>query len=221
VSQRVWQGNKNGENIGGFMPFCSKCGTEVLEDVKFCSKCGASQNAEDTKVPNKIHPQRVSIIISCVFGILAVFMPWAVVTGTTLRGAETHSINGIGLDVGWLTFGFFMAPLLMAIFGDKEKPLVNSWIIWAGFVNISTGIAAFFFLEDIVTTYGFISKKISAGFGIYFVAFAGASVFFQSIERKYNLSKKLDDMNNDLDKEIEELKKNKVNKPNNPHDWLK
>lgn len=24
------------------MPFCSKCGAEVLEDVKFCTKCGAS-----------------------------------------------------------------------------------------------------------------------------------------------------------------------------------
>jgi hypothetical protein len=40
-------GQQKRENIGGFMPFCSKCGTEVPEDVKFSTKCGNTLQKEE------------------------------------------------------------------------------------------------------------------------------------------------------------------------------
>jgi len=192
------------------MPFCVKCGTEVPEDTKFCSKCGASQSTENIKVSNKIHTQRLDIIISCVLGMLAVFMPWANITGTTLIGKETltlNGINGFGSDgTSWISLGTFIISLLIAILkGDKKNPVYDSRIGFAGFINMAFGIAALFFLEDMVTTSGFITKKISVGFGIYILIGSGANIFFMSIGRIANkifarMDKKLDDMNDKLAK---------------------
>jgi uncharacterized protein (TIGR02145 family) len=48
--------NKNRElNIGGFMPFCSKCGTEVPENDNFCPKCGnASQSKQNSIIKSAL-----------------------------------------------------------------------------------------------------------------------------------------------------------------------
>jgi hypothetical protein len=219
VFPRVWRGKqKQGYKIGGIMPFCSKCGTEVLEDVKFCSKCGASQDTENIKVSNNIHVQRLDIIISCVFGMLAVFMPWVNITGTTLIGKETLTLNGISDGSGWVTFGFFIIPFLIAILGDRKKPLFNSWVAWAGFLNMTTGIAYFFFLEDLVTTSGFITKKLSVGIGIYILTISGANILLTSIGRiASKIFKKLDD---NLVKLDDKLTKIETEQQEKKQSWL-
>jgi predicted amidophosphoribosyltransferase len=40
------------QSIGGFMPFCPKCGTEISEDVKFCQKCATNPQSNPSNIEN-------------------------------------------------------------------------------------------------------------------------------------------------------------------------
>ena len=41
-----------------FMPYCSKCGSEVKEEMKFCPKCGASTTLEEAVTAERYRSEK-------------------------------------------------------------------------------------------------------------------------------------------------------------------
>jgi len=90
---------ENGKNIGGFMPFCSKCGTQVPEGSQFCSSCGNKQgeqrgNSLGNFLGDAWNPGKTIIAIALIIAFVMMFIPWIQLATSPAGGSVTA--NGWG-----------------------------------------------------------------------------------------------------------------------------
>jgi len=85
------------------MPFCSKCGTEVPENVSFCQKCGnAMQGGQKGNISSTLNgilgsswnPGKTITSIALAIAFIAMFLPWAQLAYSAAGGSVTA--NGWG-----------------------------------------------------------------------------------------------------------------------------
>jgi len=114
---------ENGKNIGGFMPFCSKCGTQVPEGSQFCSSCGNKQgeqrgNSLGNFLGDAWNPGKTIIAIALVIAFIVV-----------LNFSQTGFIT-IGSDlpgiISFLVFSAFFISLAIGIYAITRKQITGT-----------------------------------------------------------------------------------------------
>lgn len=109
--------------------FCSKCGTELVEDAKFCSKCGSAvdKKDEDTTI-RKLHNPKFIWTILVLFAIVFVMLGSFVPTIKEESYAETNYYN----------FYQYMGKLFEEVDGD----FILNWLAYdVGFDDVLLSIA--------------------------------------------------------------------------------
>jgi hypothetical protein len=96
VFPRVWRGLTKVGKIGGFMPFCTKCGTEVSENAQFCSVCGTAKQGEQKGniLGNNWNMGKTIISAALAIAFIAMFLPWLEIASSQAGGSIT--VNGWG-----------------------------------------------------------------------------------------------------------------------------
>jgi len=142
------------------MPFCSKCGTEVPENVNFCQKCGnalqsGQKNQADKAIPVAntgveasagMNKQRIAITIASGFGMLATFLPWASTSFLSFSGTDAQFKDWMSFTgAGWITFVVFALSLILAFLGgNKSEPLKHAVSIRSLIADILFPVLAVF-----------------------------------------------------------------------------
>ncbi len=115
--------------------FCTKCGSEMPEDLKFCSNCGASLASEsevnnvapvseqsNEKIPNHLVGAIASTICCCIIpGIVAIVYATQVNTKLAqgdIEGAKVASKNAyiwiaVGVGLGVLVIFFQLLSIML------------------------------------------------------------------------------------------------------------
>jgi len=156
--------------------FCSSCGTIIKKAAEICPKCGVRQKEASINM-NK---QRIALAIASGFGMLATFLPWVSVKSESFSDTKFQSISGTNMHdgIGWISFGIFALPLIIAFLGDHTKPLAKIKYIVAsiGWINIvfNSGVIIYE-----------ITEKATVGLGLVLVIIAGIAVYFISIFAKW------------------------------------
>jgi hypothetical protein len=131
-----------------------------------------------------MNKQRKFVLIAAAAGLIAMFLPWAVVSAAGLfdglggndsgLGGSSHSENGMH-GIGIIVFLSFLSAILVSLLGDQANALdETSWLM-----VMAAGAAALLFtiipLSDTPTgSLGFV--KSSVGYGAWIALAAAASV---------------------------------------------
>lgn len=134
-----------------------------------------------------MNKQRIGIIICASVGALATFMPWVSIP---LIG----TLNGAKGD-GWITFGFYVIPLIICFLGNTSKilntvPLIVT--VTSALLAVGVGMWKIADFNKIMTTndqqdnpfVNTFSKATSIEFGLYLVIIAGVLLIIIALTSK-------------------------------------
>lgn len=124
-----------------------------------------------------MNKQRLIILVLAVLGMLAVFMPWV---NMPIVGA----VNGARGD-GWFVFCLYAIPAIIAVLGNRAKPLQGAMLYGAIVPGlICSGVAIWKMIdfnnamkvEDGNPFAAALSSTVSIGFGLYLVILLGIAI---------------------------------------------
>ena len=153
------------------MPFCSKCGTEVPENVNFCSKCGNAvqggqsyQARQPEQGGNTVQEEQNQISDKWVWTIACVPILGMILEGIIayIVGSDSEALGSILfiilntifviLDIkelekkeynpgGWIWLGFLLIPVYLFIRASKTNRKYGYAITWCVLVVLSCLLA--------------------------------------------------------------------------------
>ena len=118
---------------------------------------------------NKMHKQRLVIIIAAAIGVISAFLPWASIDGGFLGRVSVNGIQGDGL----ITFLAFIAAGVLAFLGDQKQPITTDAKFKWGIVGTGA-LAALIAVIAMINVSGV--PFTSVGFGVYLSILAGAVI---------------------------------------------
>ena len=127
---------------------------------------------------NKMHKQRLIIMVISILGMLATFMPW-------VKAPLIGSVNGTEGD-GWITLGLFAVALVMSLLGDRTQKIVTKKIYIASIASIIAAVIGIWKIIDFNSSMNEITGdsifgttldlNISIGYGLYLIVLAGIAI---------------------------------------------
>ena len=121
---------------------------------------------------NKIHKQRLVILILAIIGVISAFLPWATTELSVWGASYRESINGIQGD-GMISFLAFIAAGVIAVLGNTKQTVTKDDIFKWGTVGAG-GVAALIALIAMMNVSSV--PFTSAGFGIFPSILAGGAI---------------------------------------------
>jgi hypothetical protein len=140
---------REGETKRGCMPFCSKCGTEVPENVNFCQKCGGNlqsgQNPSTSNNPSisdkwvwtlACIPILGMLLEQFIFGFVGYSSEWMgflifLVLNCTFVTLDINELKNKAFNPeGWIWLGFLLVPIYLFIRASKTNKKYGYAILW-------------------------------------------------------------------------------------------
>lgn len=132
------------------MPYCTQCGSPVVETDRFCRLCGAPQpvtggGARDASSKPALSPRAASILCYIPwFGWIAALYVLASGKFREARDVRFHAYQGLYLFVAWLLVDWAIGPWLDLAPGPRlpidrilQLLLLGIWVVML--VNTSKG----------------------------------------------------------------------------------
>jgi len=216
------------------MPFCSKCGTEVLENVSFCSKCGTAISGtapnSNMKLPTYYKPSGkyspsfwgyflLSLVVIVSLTLIFDNIPYV----SDLGFRKKMQVVAFILDLGTYIAFFFIFMGIMSFvvkLGKARNPRIAlACTIIAAFVSLycDTNFDEIEGLEDILVSIGlFIGITMAYVVIVFLLSKLFPIPLWPIIKSKYPFSEKADNwytkMNNlisiDIPENFDDIKKN-------------
>lgn len=131
--------------------------------------------------------QRLAILITAILGCLATFLPW-------IKGPIIGSLDGTRGD-GWITFGLFIIPILIAAIGNTSAALNTAQLLGTiipAVLAVGIGMWKIADFKKIMKSegdeynefMGDLSNAFSIGNGIYLLIIAGVLLIILALTVK-------------------------------------
>jgi hypothetical protein len=118
------------------MPFCSKCGTEVPENINFCQKCGNSlQSGQSGCNGNETTglSDKWAWTLACIPILNLVDAGWIIfiILNTIFAILDIKELKKEGHNPGsWIWLGLFLIPVYLFIRASKTNEKYGYAITW-------------------------------------------------------------------------------------------
>jgi len=184
--------------------FCQGCGNELPDGLKFCQICGQQVPGMSFNIGNvtgggsikipvsideakgfvgglKINLQRIAIAGASLLGILCLLMPMISLKGEGKAYATEIrymvDTRWMGDSVGWIVLAFFIAPIVISLLGNRERPLgkLKYACIPCGAIVALIDIMNLVSIRDIISS-SYLDDYTRIGFSMFLILIPAAAL---------------------------------------------
>ncbi|MCZ2222306.1 MAG: hypothetical protein LC122_01555 [Chitinophagales bacterium] len=141
-------------------------------------------NDQKLKGSNKMHKQRIAILIVAGIGALGTFLPW-------VHAPIVGSVPGSSGSDGWITFILFVITIGLCFVGNRTKTLKLGFLVGAIVPSLLASIIAIIKIIDFNSKMSSadvdnpfakaITQTVGIGIGLYLIVLAGIAVLVLGI----------------------------------------